>query len=200
MNFLESDGWMGGAIYGGIAFVLLYMWVTDCREKRETGFPGATLAPLRVLLIAGLGGLVLTLLETGVEYGFGLTEEQTEMAVFAIVPVLAAAIIEEIVFRGYLVVDHKGKAWLVGSVVGFSFLFAIIHPYIWTWEDGTLTFDWTAKGIFSTVFVFVNSLWFYSVRFSFGNRTHSLLPCFVAHGVSNFSVWAIKGFQGYLVW
>ena len=200
MSFLESDGWMGGAIYGGIALVLLYMWASDCRSQRTGGFPGASWAPLRGLIIAGIGGLVLTLLETGVEYGLGLTEEQSEMAVIAIIPVLAAAVIEEIVFRGYLVVDHKGRGWLIGSVLGFSFLFAVIHPYLWSWEEGTLSFEWTAKGMFSTLFVFANSLWFYTVRFGIGNRSRSLLPCFVAHGVSNFSVWAIKGAQGFWVW
>ncbi|MGE9291757.1 MAG: CPBP family intramembrane glutamic endopeptidase [Puniceicoccales bacterium] len=200
MSFLQSDGWVSGLIYGGIALVVLWFWISDCREGRTGGFPGASLAPVRTLIWAGIGGLALTLLETWGESLLGLTAEQTEMAAFALVPVLAAAVIEEIVFRGYLVVDHKGKAWLVGSIFGFSLIFSLIHPYLWSWEDGQLSIEWTTKGVFSTVFVLVNSLWFYTVRFSLGNRSHSLLPCFVAHGMSNFAVWAIKGFQGYLTW
>jgi len=197
---LQPGGWVGGAIYAGIALVILYFWISDCRSGRTTGFPGASLAPRRTLLIAGAGGLILTLIETWGESLLGLTAEQSEMAAFALVPILAAAIIEEIVFRGYLVVDQKGTAWLVGSVLGFSLLFALIHPFLWTWEEGRLSFEWTTKGAFSTLSVFANSLWFYAVRFAFGNKTHSLLPCFIAHAVSNFSVWAIKGFQGFLVW
>lgn len=180
--------------------VVLYLWRSDWRTGRTNGFPGASGASLRVLLIAGLGGVALTLLETVGEALLGLTAEQTELAVIALVPLLAAAVIEEIVFRGYLVVQDKGTAWLWGSVVGFSLLFALIHPYLWSWEDGMFSVEWTPKGIFSTVFVFVNSLWFYAVRFSFGNKSRSLLPCFIAHATSNFAVWAIKGFQGFLVW
>jgi len=200
MNFLQSGGWIEGLLYGTIATVVFYLWWSDAKSKSSSGFPGASFAKPRVLLIAGLGGLALTLLETLGESLLGLTAEQTEMAAIALVPIMAAAIIEEIIFRGYLVVDRRGTAWLVGSVVGFSVLFALIHPYLWSWEDGSLSFEWTVKGAFSTLFVLVNSLWFYAVRFSFGNDSHSLLPCFVAHGVSNFAVWAIKGYQGFLIW
>ena len=200
MNFLSTNDWMGGLLYGAAALVVLYLWRSDWRHGRTNGFPGASGAPLRVLLIAGLGGVALTLLETIGEALLGLTAEQTELAVFALVPLLAAAVIEEIVFRGYLVVQNRGTAWLWGSVVGFSLIFALIHPYLWSWEEGALSLEWTTKAVFSTVLVFANSLWFYAVRFSFGNDGRSLLPCFIAHGASNFSVWAIKGFQGFLVW
>jgi len=200
MNFLESDGWVGGLLYGGIAVVILYFWWSDYKTNRKSGFPGASMAPARVLWIAAIGGLALTILETIGESLLGITGEQTELAAIAIIPLLAAAVIEELVFRGYLVVDQKGKNWLIGSIVGFSFLFALIHPYLWSWEEGTLSLELTVKGFFSTALVFVNSLFFYAVRFTFGNKTHSLLPCFIAHGASNFSVWAIKGFQGFIVW
>lgn len=200
MNFLQADGWIGGALYGAVALVVLYLWRSDWKAGRTNGFPGASGAPARVLWIAGLGGVALTLLETLGEGVLGLTAEQSEIAAFALVPLLSAAIVEEIVFRGYLVVQNRGRLWLWASVVGFSLLFALIHPYLWSWEDGVLAFEWTVKGAFSTAFIFANSLWFYAVRFAFGNRSHSLLPCFVAHGASNFSVWLVKGWQGYLVW
>ncbi len=200
MNFLGSGGGLGGIFYGGIALVVLILWISDCRSGRKNGFPGASLAPPRAVIIAGIGGLLLTLLETWGESLLGLTAEQSEMAAIAIIPIMAAAVIEEIVFRGYLVIDGKGTAWLVGSIIGFSLIFAVIHPYLWSWEDGSLSIELSKKRVFSTASVFVNSLFFYAVRFSFGNKSHSLLPCFVAHGVSNFSVWAIKGYQGFLVW
>lgn len=200
MNFLQSENPTSGILYGIVALVVLYLWRSDWKEGREHGFPGASGAPLRLLLIAGLGGVALTLLETLGESVLGLTEEQTELAVFSIVPLLSAAVVEEIVFRGYLVVQDRGRAWLIGSVVGFSFLFAIIHPHLWSWEEEGFAVEWTVKGGFTTFFLFVNSLWFYTVRFAFGNDSRSLLPCFVAHAASNASVWVVKGLQGYLVW
>ncbi len=200
MNFLQTGGWIGGALYGVAALVVLYLWRSDWKNGRTNGFPGASGAPLRVLMIAGLGGVLLTLLETAGEYALGLSAEQSELAAFALVPLLAAAVIEEVVFRGYLVVENRGRVWLWGSVVVFSLIFAVIHPYIWSWEDGHLSIEWTTKGLFSTFFIFVSSLWFYAVRFAFGNHSRSLLPCFIAHGAANFSVWAVKGFQGFLIW
>ncbi len=200
MSFLQSENPTAGILYGVVALVVLYLWRSDWKTGRENGFPGASGASLRLLLIAGLGGLALTLFETLGESLLGLTAEQTELAAFSIVPLLSAAVVEEMVFRGYLVVQNRGTAWLVGSAVGFSFLFAIIHPHLWSWEDGEFALEWTVKGGFTTFFLFINSLWFYAVRFSFGNESRSLLPCFVAHAVSNGSVWVIKGLQGYLIW
>jgi len=189
-----------GIFYAVAAGVVLYLWTSDYKQGREGkgAFPGATPVPVRVLWIAGIGGLILTLLETAGEWMLGLTAEQTELAAIAILPLMSAAIIEEIIFRGYLVVDKKGKAWLVGSVLFFSVIFALIHPYLWNWEEGRLHLDLSVKAIFSTAFVFFSSLWFYAVRFSFGNHRNSLLPCFVAHATANFSVYIVKATQGYV--
>lgn len=200
MSFLQSANPTPGILYGVIALVILYFWRSDWKAGRTNGFPGASGAPGKLLLIAGVGGVGLTLLETLGESLLGLTAEQSELAAFSIVPLLAAAVVEELVFRGYLVVENKGRAKLVASVVGFSFLFAVIHPHLWSFEDGNFSFEWTVKGAFTTAFLFANSLWFYTVRFSFGNKSRSLLPCFIAHAASNGSVWVIKGFQGYLIW
>lgn len=189
-----------GLFYAGVAGVVFYLWLSDYKQGRtgKGAFPGATPVPVRVLWIAGIGGLILTLLETAGEWMLGLTAEQTELAAIAILPIMAAAIIEEIIFRGYLVVDKKGKAWLIGSILFFSVIFALIHPYLWNWEDGQLSLDLSLKAWFSTTFVFFSSLWFYAVRFSFGNNRNSLLPCFIAHATANFSVYVVKAAQGYV--
>ena len=74
-----------------------------------------------------------------------------------------------------------------------------MHPFLWTWGDDGFEWTFTAKGWFSTVMVFAASLWFYAVRFATWNPERSLLPCFVAHGVKNLGVFAIKGAQGFVV-
>lgn len=200
MNSLQSENPTFGILYGIIAVVVLYLWRQDWKSGNEGGFPGASGAPVRLLWIAGIGGVALTLLETAGEYALGLTADQSELAAIAIVPLLGAAVVEELIFRGYLVVDKKGKGPLIASIVGFSLIFAVIHPHLWSWEDGEFSLEFTRKGIFTTTFLFVNSLWFYAMRFSFGNKSRSLLPCFIAHAASNGSVWVIKGFQGFLIW
>jgi len=200
MSSLQSENPTFGILYGIIAVVVLYLWRQDWKSGKETGFPGASGAPIRLLVIAGIGGIVLTLLETAGEYALGLTAEQSELAAIAIVPLLGAAVVEELIFRGYLVVDQKGRGPLIASIVGFSLIFAVIHPHLWSWEEGVFSLELTRKGFFTTTFLFVNSLWFYAVRFSPGNKSRSLLPCFIAHAASNGSVWLIKGFQGFLIW
>jgi hypothetical protein len=84
-------------------------------------------------------------------------------------------------------------------VVGASVVFAALHPFLWQWEDGALTWTLTAKGGFSTAVVFVSSLWFYTVRFAGFNPHHSLIPCIVAHATKNLGVIIIKAGSGFLV-
>jgi membrane protease YdiL (CAAX protease family) len=111
---------------------------------------------------------------------------------------LSAAFIEEIIFRGYIVVTKRGPLvqWL--AIVGASALFALLHPFLWLWEDG-FTLTLTVKGVFSTAMAFLFSLWFYAARFLRLNPTRSLLPCFAAHLAKNAGVIVIKGAQGFLV-
>ena len=113
---------------------------------------------------------------------------------------MAAAFGEELVFRGYLVVANHGRAWLVVSVVLFSLLFAVLHPFLWEWPgDGEgLVIHLDRKGIFSTAFVFVGSLWFYAVRFFSLNPRRSLLPSIAAHLAMNLGVFLIKLAQGFV--
>jgi membrane protease YdiL (CAAX protease family) len=115
--------------------------------------------------------------------------------VFAIV---AAGVVEEVIFRGYLVVENKGRAALIASCVGFSFLFAVIHPHLWSNEDG-FELTLTAKGFLSTGILFANSLWFYALRFGPWNKTRSIFPCMLAHAASNLGVFFVKLWQGYVL-
>jgi hypothetical protein len=46
--------------------------------------------------------------------------------------------------------------------------------------------------------LFLNSIWFYTLRFCKWNPRHSLLPCFAAHIASNVMVFVVKLAQGHV--
>lgn len=180
------------------------MWIQDMRAAESGqpirgGLPGAFRANRRAVTIAVIGALILLTAETLGEIALGLDQEQSEMTVLFGIYTLAAAVIEELLFRGFLVIEGRGQALRWVGIVGASLLFAAFHPFLWEWDDGELTWSFNAKGWFSTTAIFVGSLWFYYVRFMPSNPQHSLLPCFAAHFTKNLGVFAIKGVQGFVV-
>ena len=187
----------------GIGAYVFYLWLEDLEaEKAGTpnpgALPGARGCTRSACLIAALGSLVILVAETLGEIGLRISEQQSKITVLFGLYSLVAAFVEELIFRGYLVIDGKGERirWL--GILAASLLFSALHPFLWQWDtDG---FSWTpnAKGWFSTLFVFVSSLWFYLMRFSRFNKTHSLLPCIVAHVTKNAGVFAIKAVQGFV--
>jgi len=178
-------------------------WGEDCRAARlgrpnARAFPGAAPADLRLVALAATGALLLLAIETGGEYALGLTAEQSRMTVLFAVYSLAAAFLEELIFRGYLVIENRGRLVLLAGIVGASLGFALLHPFLWEWRDGGLVFQPGAKGWFSTAMIFAGSLWFYAVRFLPANPARSLLPCIAAHAAKNLGVFAIKYAQGFV--
>ncbi|KXU37595.1 hypothetical protein AXK11_02020 [Cephaloticoccus primus] len=159
--------------------------------------PGASLAPPRALAVAALGSLALLAAETLGEYQLGIVGEQSTITALFALYTLAAAFIEELIFRGYLVVNGRGTAARTAGIVAASALFALLHPFLWQWQDAGFRLTLTLKGAFSTAVVFTASLWFYYLRFSRLNPRHSLLPCIVAHATKNLGVIAIKATQGF---
>ena len=179
------------------------LWIQDMKaaEAGEVimgGLPGATRSARKPIVIAVVGALVLLLAETAGEIALGLDQEQSEMTVLFGIYTLSAAIIEEILFRGYLVIERRGKLLLWAGIVGASMLFAAFHPFLWEWDDGEWTWTFNAKGWFSTTAIFLGSLWFYYVRFMPSNPSRSLVPCFAAHFTKNLGVFGIKGLQGFI--
>lgn len=179
------------------------LWRDDCRsaeagQPNPRALPGATPAPRRAWMIATAGALILLALETWGELHLGIAGEQSRMTALFGLYTLAAAIIEELIFRGYIIITYRGPAVRWFGIVGASLLFAVLHPFLWKWDGG---FIWTVgiKGWFSTAAIFLGSLWFYTVRFARWNPEHSLLPCFAAHAAKNLGVIAIKAVQGFLV-
>jgi uncharacterized protein len=147
-----------------------------------------------------IGALVILAGETAGEYAFGFVAEQSDITLLFALFTLTAAFVEELIFRGFLVVQSKGRAILIASIVFFSTVFAFFHPFLWEWHDEEgLVFNFTGKAWFSTGIIFLNSLWFYTVRFLPVNPRHSLIPCIAAHFCSNLGVILIKLYQGHVV-
>ena len=151
------------------------------------------------MLIAIGGALVLLAGETVGEVALGVASEQSRMTwLFALYSVCAAPVIEELIFRGWIVVERRGTALLWLGAIGASVAFALLHPFLWRWDDAGFAFTFGRKGWFSTVVVFATSLWFYAARFGRWNATRSLLPCFAAHAAKNLGVVAIKAAAGFM--
>ena len=142
--------------------------------------------------------MILVAGETVGENLLGISKEQSSITVLFAFVSIAAGFGEELVFRGYLLVDKKGRAWLWGSILGFSLLFALVHPFLWSWEDGNLSIHLSTKAWFSTGVVFLNSLWFYILRVTRANPAKSLWPCIIAHASSNAAVFFVKLGQGHV--
>lgn len=190
-------------LYVAVAVYVGKMYLADYRtagsgKAPEGAMPGAVGAPLGAFIIGTLGALFLLVVETGGEITLGVADEQSDMVWFFVFAIVAAGVVEEVIFRGFLVIENKGRALLVGSCILFSSIFAVIHAHLWSMEDG---FEWTitAKALFSTGILFANSLWFYAVRFGPWNPKRSLFPCMLAHAASNLGVFLVKWAQGHVI-
>lgn len=207
------NGLLTNLLYFGVSLYLLYLWVQDYQKQKKAQsilpqtLPGATPASRNIILIGIAGALFLLLLETAGEIGLGLDQQQTTLPWAMLFSLIAASIIEEIIFRGYCIVDGRGPGLLWLSAIGFSLLFVLIHPYLWIigGDQGlkipgipSIALSLTEKTLFTSLFLFLSSLWFYWLRFNRWNPRKSLLPCFAAHLVGNLSVFFIKWAQGFI--
>lgn len=211
---MRGDDPIVSLIMFAMALWLLRMWWLDTQQARDKGvsekhyLPGHFFASKSCIVLASLGALVILSFEVVGEYALGIVEEQEMIGVVFLLSILGAAVIEEVVFRGYLVFAHRGRLAFWAGILGCSVVFTLLHPYLWSFEPpsdsswqfwrGTWECHWDDKAFFSSALVFTNSLWFYAVRFLPNNPQHSLLPCFVAHAVSNLGVFVVKAFQGFI--
>ena len=206
MTFSRGMGQDNPLLLAGMivaAGITLKWWGDDYRAARRgepnaRAFPGATPTGGLIMSVAVAGSLLLLAIETGGEYALGLTAQQSHMTALFALYSLAAAFVEELIFRGYLVVENSGRGLLLGSILGASLGFALLHPFLWEWKAGALILHPGAKAWFSTALIFAGSLWFYTVRFLPANPTRSLLPCIAAHVAKNLGVFAIKYAQGFV--
>jgi membrane protease YdiL (CAAX protease family) len=191
-------------LYLGVAGYVANMYWEDFQANKSgqphpKAMPGATSASTGLYVVGVVGALLILAAETGGEIALGVSGEQSDMVWFFVFATLGAGIVEETIFRGFLVVENKGRAALIGSCVGFSLLFSLIHGHFWSNEAGE-AFAWTftTKAFFTTGILFANSLWFYALRFNPWNKNRSLFPCMLAHAASNLGVFAVKLAQGHV--
>lgn len=182
-----------------IGLYVAKLWWADKRMPQSRGLPGAAPTTSYSICIAIAGALVLLAIETVGEKALGIADQQSTMTwLFAAYSILAAPILEELVFRGYLVIEGRGKAALWAGAVGASLIFGAIHPFLWRNDDAGFALTLTSKGFFSTAMVVLMSLWLYASRFGAWNASRSLLPCFVAHAAKNAGVVVVKATTGYM--
>ena len=186
-----------------IGTYVLHIWREDLNAARSgkpnpSALPGATPSSQKAALIAIAGALVILAIETGGEIALGLDGEQSTITVLFGIYTLMAAFIEELIFRGFIVIEGKSRALRWAGIITASAVFAALHPFLWQWEDGEFLWTLNAKGVFSSTLVFISSLWFYSVRFAAFNPQQSLIPCIAAHASKNIGVFVIKGMQGFI--
>ncbi len=201
---MTDSPWTLLLLLAGSAY-LSSLWWQDFQATRQGrapagALPGATSARPAAITLAVAGGLVIVAAETWGELRLGLADQQSQVTVLFCAYTLLAAVVEEIIFRGYLILpESRGRLAVWSGALGASVLFALAHPFLWSWEEGRLSFHFTPKGWFSTGAVFASSLWFYFVRLMPGNPSRSLLPCFAAHAAKNLAVIGIKAAQGFVV-
>ncbi len=193
----------------GITAYLFKLWLDDYHAQRKGGaransLPGAVPTTKFLILLGIVGAILLVLVETAGEYALGVSAEQTDIAAIALLALVAAGFGEELVFRGFLVVDGRGRRALWLSIIGFSLLFALLHVnYYLTWEEDAawhaFSLNLSGKATWTLSILFLNSIWFYFLRFGPLNGSRSLLPCIIAHVASNVAVFGIKLMQGHVV-
>jgi len=184
------------------------IWLEDYRgaatgKPNPKALPGATAVARPWVWIGVAGALVLVGVETAGEYALGVSAEQKTITWIFLLAMIAAGFVEELVFRGFLFVDGRGKAVLWASIVGFSLLFALLHfQYYLEWAEEAAWYDFAfkadAKSAWTLLLLFLNSLWFYWLRFGARNAQRSLIPCFAAHIASNLGVFVVKLAQGHV--
>mgnify|MGYP005619969557 FL=1 len=191
-------------LYVGIAAYVGNLYWGDLQQWKKSqeatrgALPGATSPSLAILVIGIIGALLILAAETGGEIALGISAEQSDMVWYFVFASLGAGIVEEVIFRGYLVVENKGRVALITSCVGYSLLFAMIHPHLWSMDNG-FHLTLTEKGFFSTSILLANSLWFYALRFAPWNKNRSIFPCMLAHAASNLGVFGVKWVQGFII-
>ncbi len=207
---VSQDALLQIILVTGVSAYLLYLWVGDFRAEiagrpNPRGFPGATPCPAPIIGLAVAGSLLLLGLETMGENALGLSEKQSNIAVLFLVPMVCAAFYEELIFRGFLVFQGKGRGKLIGGVVVCSAGFALLHSFLWQWKPddpaavGGVVFDTSLKAWWSSGMVFLASIWWYAMRLCPLNPRRSLLPCFAGHLAKNLGVFAIKLAQGHVL-
>ena len=186
-----------GLLYCLLGLFVLIAWARERRKRRLSGetekfWPGTTYAPAAAYYIAAAGAILITIAEAAVEKRMGLTAIPESIPSLFIFQLLGAAIVQEMLFRGFVAPGELiGRKLLALMIIG-SLVFTLIHNHNFNLSE--------PEDQLNAIFAFITSLWLYVVRFNPLNPDRSLLPCFMAHTVRNLAVFGIKGAQGIISW
>ena len=101
---------IGASLWAARLWMMDYRAALAGRPNRQS-LPGATPTSASTVAIASFGALNILAAETVGEHLLGLSAEQSRMtALVGLYSIVAAPVIEEVVFRGYLVIENRGRA------------------------------------------------------------------------------------------
>jgi membrane protease YdiL (CAAX protease family) len=180
-------------IYLLIGLGVAYAWFNEYQKRQinpgpELFWPGTTRAPLSGILITVSGIFLFTVAETCAEIHFHVTANQSVSNLHILGASLAAAIVEEMVFRGFVAPSQLRGIKLLGLIIIGSLIFSVIHGFDFS----------TVQGKISLITTFFISVWLYLGRYSPLNPERSILPCLIGHVVRNVAVFGVKWAQGYV--
>ena len=180
-------------LYFLLGAVVLIAWAKEVQERKikasaEGFWPGTTSSSLASVLLSVSGILLITLAESCVEIRYQVAHEQSSLVAIALLSLLGAAVVEEIVFRGFVAPAHLTGLKLLMVVLIGSAVFALFHGFNLSTTQGKISF----------IFAFLTSVWLYFARFNPLNSQRSLLPCLAGHCVRNLAVFGIKWAQGFI--
>ena len=187
-------------IYLIIGLGVGFAWFSEYQKRKanpgpELFWPGTTRAPISGILIIVSGILLLTVAETCAEIHYQVTANQSVSNLHILGFTIGAAIVEEMVFRGFAAPSHLRGIKLLGLIIIGSFLFSIFHCI----NPETLQFSLnTVQGRISLVATFFVSVWLYLGRYNPLNPERSILPCLIGHVVRNLAVFGVKWSQGFV--
>src|SRR5690606_33168833 len=84
------------------------LWLDDLKQEKldtpnPTAFPGATTAPRLPIIVGITGALLILAAEVAGEYAFDFVDPQSDITILFALSSIAAAFIEEFIFRGFFV-------------------------------------------------------------------------------------------------
>ena len=125
---------IGDIIYLIVGLGVGFAWYRDyLKRQRNPGpelfWPGTTRAPISGILIIVSGILLLTVAETCAEIHYHVTASQSVSNLHILGATLGAAIVEEMVFRGFAAPSHLRGFKLLGLIVVGSIIFSLFHSF-----------------------------------------------------------------------
>ena len=180
-------------IYLLIGLGVAYAWFSEYRKRQsnpgpELFWPGTTRAPISGILITVSGILLITVAETCAEIHFQVTASQSVSNLPILGATMGAAIVEEMVFRGFVAPSQLRGIKLLALIIVGSVIFSAIHGFDFS----------TVQGRISLVTTFFISVWLYLGRYNPLNPERSILPCLIGHVVRNLAVFGVKWAQGFV--